>query len=271
LVSYYYLKYKNAKELEEIFAFVKVNKMNIFLDSGAFSFMAKKSDIDYTKFTLEYIEFIRKWYDYIYCYAEMDIDLVVGYREVLKLRKLFTPDIRPKLLPVFHPETRIFKDWENDCDEFDFLALGSKGSTTSAKSLQYYKRMVGYAYKHSKRVHGFALINQEILKSFPFFSADSASWLSVNMYGRMFVFDSKDNKLKSESYRDKEFVLKHFKKLMQQHPALMDMYLDSINSATNNNRLSCTTRLILSGGAYMDLEEYLTKLWEKRGIQKYNF
>jgi len=44
----------------------------------------------YAKFTKDYANFIEKYYDQIYCYAELDIDTVLGFDKVLELRKIFT-------------------------------------------------------------------------------------------------------------------------------------------------------------------------------------
>ena len=266
LFSYYYLKGKDKAFIEDIFGFCLNNGIKIFLDSGAFSFMLNK-DQDHSMnffrgFAQEYITFIQEYYKYIFCYAELDVDLVIGYMNVLYLRKLFPKEILGKMLPVFHPETRTFNDWKKDCSEFEYLALGSTGDVTSAKSFSYYAKFLGHSHKNGNRVHGFALINQLVLKTFPFYSADSSSWTSGNIYGNFPIFDIKKGKITSGKYNNFTDIAKYIPYLLQNCPNFLKLY----NQNNAPKSIMHVSRLIIGASAYMELEKYLTKLWTAKGV-----
>ena len=83
LMSYFYLK----KNTENFLTILRKSEL-ILIDSGAHSFQKGKK-VDWTRYTEEYAEWIlQNDEDKILGYFEMDVDNIIGYDEVLKLRKI---------------------------------------------------------------------------------------------------------------------------------------------------------------------------------------
>lgn len=79
LETYYYLQ--NNKEFPRLIG----NFQNFLLDSGAFTFMSGAGVVDFDKYVEGYAAFIKKWN--VKNFFELDIDSVVGIREVERLRE----------------------------------------------------------------------------------------------------------------------------------------------------------------------------------------
>jgi hypothetical protein len=270
LISYFYWKDVKPPELLDFFKEMQSKGVTIFLDSGAFTFInqqrknkqlvAKDKLTEYFfQFTNDYIGFIKQYYNYIAGYAEMDVDTVIGFQKVLALRNLFPQEILPKLIPVYHPETRTMEDWKHDCNNYPFVALGSK---TGSTEMSYYKTMTKYPYQNGNKVHGFALVNQTILKKYPFYSADSSSWMSCSRYGQLMVFDKALGRLVQFHYRNREKILKYLPTIMKYVPNFKEMY----EREGVQGRISRIERLKVTASSYKELEEYLTRVWERKGI-----
>lgn len=79
LETYYYLQ--NNKEFPRLIG----NFQNFLLDSGAFTFMSGAGVVNFDKYVEGYAAFIKKWN--VKNFFELDIDSVVGIREVERLRE----------------------------------------------------------------------------------------------------------------------------------------------------------------------------------------
>ena len=85
LGSYFYLRKSNTEYLN----YVKNYAFDFILDSGAFSMLNTNKSLDnfikdLDKYVNDYIEFINK--NDIKHYIELDIDSLIGYEEVKKIR-----------------------------------------------------------------------------------------------------------------------------------------------------------------------------------------
>lgn len=98
LMSFFYLEKSAEEKAFEILQ--KLNKEDRFiLDSGAFTlFTSTKLNVDFDAYLDRYIDFINK-YD-IKRFIELDIDSVVGYKKVLKMRKKLEEKTGKKCKPV---------------------------------------------------------------------------------------------------------------------------------------------------------------------------
>ncbi len=154
---------------------------DLLLDSGAFSYMGQHNNgevkIDWDKYIEDYANFINK-YDIKY-FFELDIDIIVGLKEVERLRKKLEDLTGKKPIVVWH-ESRGVDYWKWMVKNYNYIAIGSlvkktKGYKNNYKAL---KSLVEYANKHNVKVHGLGFTRKEILH-IPFYSVDSTSWAGV--------------------------------------------------------------------------------------------
>lgn len=168
---------------------------NYILDSGAFTFiMAKRKNkdlkIDINYFTDCYIDFINT-YD-IKLFFEMDVDVVVGYDKVLKLREKIESKTGKRCIPVFH-KNRGLKDWKDMINEYDYAAIGIAGKDFSFNNHEVFKKFVMDAAYKGCKIHGLGITGMTVLDKVPFYSVDSSSWTIGNRYKYIFYF--KDGKI----------------------------------------------------------------------------
>ena len=194
-------KVKESKFILESFYSIKewqipiIKKCNLFLlDSGAFSFMGnarkgvKVNDEYFNDYLEKYINFINK-YDIKY-FFELDIDVVIGYEKTLKLRKRLEEGTGKKCIPVFH-KNRGIKEWEKMCREYDYVAIGTSGKNDSKwtrKHPEVIAKMLQIAKDNNCKVHGLGFTSLKGIKKLHFYSVDSTSWKSGNMFGSLYVF-----------------------------------------------------------------------------------
>lgn len=100
------------------------------------------------------------------------------------------------------------------------------------------------------KVHGFAVTNWKAMTSFPWYSVDSATWAKVSGMGGTMVWNSKKGRLTTVKYKAKKKMLRYG-------------HVDWIDSSLN---LKHVNRLSASAQAYGIAEEYLSRLWTKKGI-----
>jgi hypothetical protein len=161
---------------------------NFMLDSGAFTFFTSKP-----KFV--------QWEDYVERYAayinannidhffELDIDLLVGYGEVLKLRAKLEKLTNKQAIPVWH-KSRGKENFVRMCQEYNYVAIGgivTKGITKD--QYKYFPLFIDTAHKYGAKIHGLGFTNLEGLKKYHFDSVDSTAWVSGNRFGSIYKFN----------------------------------------------------------------------------------
>jgi hypothetical protein len=177
LESFAYMK-KHIKDIDLL-----VNN-NFLLDSGAFTFIGKKkNNIDWEKYTDEYIEFINKYN--IDLYFELDIYSVVGLEETERLRKKIEDKTKKKSIPVWHIFLGI-EYYKKLCEEYKYIAIGASGrhdSKWTRTNPEKLKTLVLYAKNKKVKVHGLGYTVLKQLKLIPFHSVDSTTWLNAGKFG----------------------------------------------------------------------------------------
>lgn len=173
LMSFFYID-KNLNE-EMLTIIQQKNKDDCFLlDSGAFTlFSSGKTDVDFEGYLDKYIEFINK-YD-IKRFIELDIDVIIGYEEVLKMRKRLEDETGKKCVPVWH-KSRGLEAYKEIVRDYDYICIGGLGNK-EIKQNEYpqIKKMVQYANNHNTNVHGLAFTRKDA-HEYGFYSVDSSSW-----------------------------------------------------------------------------------------------
>lgn len=177
LMSYWYIQ-KNTEWAEK----VRDASEEILIDSGAHSFQfgAKTSFEDYTN---EYAKFIQEFdRPNVIGYFEMDIDNVIGYENVLKLRKILE-NVSDKIIPVWHPNRGI-EDFKKMCQDYSGKIVAITGFAGKEIRDDQYIIFLKYAKKYNCRVHCLGMTRKKVLDKVPFDYVDSSSWAQYAIYGR---------------------------------------------------------------------------------------
>lgn len=163
------------------------------LDSGAFTFMNdNKNHVNWDEYLESYINFINK-HDVKY-FFELDIDNVVGYDEVKRLRYKLERETKKKSIPVWH-KSRGIEEFKELCCKYDYIAIG--GIVTKELTPDDYpaiKRLVAYANNHNVKVHGLGFTPAHV-EQYGFYSTDSTTWNMISRFGKIYKFTGKSIKV----------------------------------------------------------------------------
>jgi hypothetical protein len=187
LWSYYHLTIINGKMPE-----VTNKKVELFLDSGAFSAWSQGKTIDIN----EYIDFIKEHKKVIDVYANLDVigDAQATWKNQVVMEKA---GLHP--LPVFHfgeDMKWLIKMLEKD---YDYIGLGGM-VPISTTNLYHWLDDLFTNYLTDKygipivKIHGFGLTSLRLMLRYPWYSVDSTSWVLTGRMGAIFVpkFRGKD-------------------------------------------------------------------------------
>lgn len=193
LESYWYLK-SNGKQTKQLMNWFLKAKM-FLLDSGAFTFMnCKNKKTDFDAYVDGYIKFINDW-DVKY-FFEMDLDALMPYSEVLKLRERIESGTGKRCIPVWH-KSRGREEWTKMCQEYDIVAIGGIASK-EIKPAEYgmVYEMCEEAKKYNCIVHGLGFLRLKLINEdkCPFDMVDGSGWQG-HMRGKTYKIE--DGKLNS--------------------------------------------------------------------------
>ena len=185
---------------------------NIMVDSGAHTFQhgnIANKDIDWYEYTRSYCEWIKQHdNDKVVGYFEMDIDNVIPYAEVLKLRAMLY-SVTDKIIPVWHKTLGIdeFKNMVNNTKSgiVAITGFGTKKSELDIRRDQY-NLFVNYAHAHGVKIHGLGLTRDAVLKKVHFDYVDSSSWKNSGNFGSIAKFNgtrivTRSNRNAKSNYR----------------------------------------------------------------------
>lgn len=179
--------------LESFFYFCNFQKPLIktadlfLLDSGAFTFMnGANGKVNWDDYISKYIAFINE--NDIEHYFELDIDAIVGYEEVKRMRARIESETGKKSIPVWH-KSRGIDEFKRLVKDYDYIAIGGF-AIKHIKQNEYpiIRKMVQYAYESGTKVHGLGFTPKEVTK-YKFYSVDSTTWLSCRRFGSLFKYD----------------------------------------------------------------------------------
>ena len=162
----------------------KKNKVNLFLDSGAFSAWSQGAEINIH----EYIAFIKKNKKYIDTYAVLDV--IGSAKKTLKNQRIMEKaGLSP--LPCFHygEDIKYLKRYLKD---YDYVALGGL-VPISTKDKKVWLDMVFSKHICKKngmpkvKVHGFGMTVLSLMLRYPWYSVDSTSWVVTGRMGGILI------------------------------------------------------------------------------------
>jgi hypothetical protein len=187
---------------------------NFLLDSGAFTYLnqRKSKNVDWQEYVVNYGNFVKK--HNVKFFFELDIDAIVGLKEVEKLRALLETTAHRKCIPVWH-KSRGLDYWKQMCRDYEYVAIGGI-VTREIKKTEYdvFLPLLRIARENNTKVHALGFTNLKLITKYPFYSVDSTSWLSGNMFGVAYLFDGTtiQKKLKKTGQRvkTKEVAIHNF-------------------------------------------------------------
>lgn len=175
------------------------NFEDFLLDSGAFTFIHNDKSCNFVEYQSKYINFINKYN--IKHFFELDIDKVIGYEEVKKLRHELEQKTEKKCIPVFHLE-RGLDEWKKLCAEYDYVAIGTINQYN--KRPEILRQLVAIANNYGTKVHGLGYTRLDKLQSMNFYSVDSTTWNNSSRFGEFHKFDG--NTIKKIKFKGKRLV-----------------------------------------------------------------
>lgn len=183
LESFYYIKDNN----DWIFK-MRTHFKDFLLDSGAFTFLnGNGGKCNWDLYVEKYAEFINK-HD-INLFFELDIDSIVGLKEVERLRLKLETLTNRKSIPVWH-KARGLDYWEQMCEKYDYVAVcGLVTKEIEKKDYAVFNTLLKIAKEHNCKVHALGFTNMEGMKKYKFYSVDSTAWLYGNRGGFLYQFN----------------------------------------------------------------------------------
>lgn len=152
-------------------------------DSGAFTFMqSSKHSVDWKTYADSYADFIVR--NGIDKYFELDVDSVIGYEQVKKLRNRLEMKTGRKCIPVWH-SNRGKEEFIQMCKEYDYVALGGLVGGAKEYSRQYWKYFpwfINTAHENGSKIHALGFTSIEGMHRYRFDSVDSTSWNAGNRF-----------------------------------------------------------------------------------------
>lgn len=163
---------------------------NFILDSGAFTYLNGASgNVNWEQYVNNYANFIIKYK--VKNFIELDIDPIVGIKEVERLRAKLEDKVGKQSIPVWH-KSRGKQYWLDMIKKYDYVAIGGI-VTREIKPSEYkfFHWLLAEAKKQNCKVHGLGFTNLKGLEEYDFYSVDSTSWLSGNRFGSIYKFNGK--------------------------------------------------------------------------------
>lgn len=165
---------------------------DFLLDSGAFTFSVNNSSINWNDYTERYAEYIRR--NKIEKFFELDIDSIIGYKQVLKLRADLERLTGRQPIPVWHV-SRGKDEFIRMCDEYPYVALGGyvagirSGDPKQQAYVKSYPWFIQQAHRRGAKIHGLGYTSLAGLKKHHFDSVDSTAWTTGNRFGYIYKFN----------------------------------------------------------------------------------
>ena len=160
------------------------------LDSGAFTMLqGNAGKVDLKSYIDQYVAYINK--HKVKKYFELDIDPIVGYDEVLRIRNYLYEKTGVQPIPVWH-KSRGLANFKQMCKDYDYVSIGGYvAHEFSKKEIEYFPQLIRYAHQHGAKIHGLGFTALKSLSRCHFDSVDSTAWVSGNRFGHVYKFNGR--------------------------------------------------------------------------------
>lgn len=175
----------------------------LFIDSGAYPAHSRGVELDID----EYIDYVNSIDEYVYCFAQVDKIPGVFRQPKTKEQLLEAPKIswdnylymkdkvksKEKLLPVFH-QGEDFKWLENMLNFTDedgpikYIGISPANDSSVQGKIQYIDKcfdIISHSPNPNVKTHAFGMTSLHVLEHYPFYSADSTSWILTGAMGNI--------------------------------------------------------------------------------------
>lgn len=179
------------------------NGAKLFIDSGAFSAhtLNKTVDVD------EYIDYLNVVDDYVYCFAQVD-HIPGKFRQPKTPQQLAeAPELswqnylymkdrvksKHKLLPIFHQGEdykwlKNMLDYTDNDGHIQYIGISPANDLTTQRKKVFINNCFDIISKSSNpnvKTHAFGMTSLDVLEMYPFYSADSTSWIMTGAMGNI--------------------------------------------------------------------------------------
>lgn len=190
LESYYYVR--QNKTIDRLLPYI--NKF--LLDSGAFTFLSNSetSKPDWDRYIEEYADYINS--RGIKLFFELDIDRVVGLREVERLRAKLERLTGLRPIPVWH-KNRGKEYWLRMIKEYPYVALGGIAIQEIRRNRfeTFFPWFINTAHESDVKIHGLGYTSLSGLRRYHFDSVDSTAWIHGNRGGYLYRFNAQKGEM----------------------------------------------------------------------------
>lgn len=160
------------------------NKVELFIDSGAYSALTQGVKIDIQ----EYIKFIQENEDVISIYSNLD---VIGDAEATWVNQLIMEKAGLNPIPCFHFGENI-KWLKLYLEKYDYIALGGMVGASNKALMDWLDPLWANHICNEEglpkiKIHGFGLTSLPLMVRYPWYSIDSTSWVVTGRMGGIFI------------------------------------------------------------------------------------
>lgn len=163
----------------------KVEKVDLFLDSGAFSAWTQNKVINID----EYIQFIKENEKVISVYSNLDVigDATATWQNQMIMEKA---GLHP--IPCYHYGDDIKWLKRILSKDYEYIALGGMVPITTNALIQWLDQLYHNFLTDEKgmpivKVHGFGLTSLRLILRYPWYSVDSTSWVVTGRMGSVYI------------------------------------------------------------------------------------
>lgn len=162
---------------------------DFLLDSGAFTFIANKSDkINFEDYLERYADFIVR--NNVKKFFELDIDSVVGYSKVKEYRTKLEKLTNRQVIPVWHKNRQI-DEYKRLCEEYSYIGIGGYViKELKPNDFNAFPAMLKIAHNNQCKVHCLGFTKLSDLKKYHFDSVDSTAWTTGNRFGYVYKYEN---------------------------------------------------------------------------------
>ena len=169
------LTYAQHKSYNKQLPRFKEMNFDIMFDSGGFSLWKKGINVN----ILDYCNYLKK--NDIQNYINLDV--VGNHKQTMSNQKIMESEgLKP--IPVFHLGSDINGLKEIVGSGYDYICLGGSVGRNRSVRIKFFEEIFSSFPTH--RFHGLGLTDETIVRSFPFYSVDSTTWLMAEKCRKIF-------------------------------------------------------------------------------------
>ncbi len=233
--------------------------MNLFLDSGAHSLyndrIRKAKDHlfyetdEFWKYVDDYCIFLKEHKDKFRVYVSVDV--IFNSEMTWKVQRYMEDVYKLNPLPAFHAQED-FKWLKKYMDNYEYIGLGGLGQgMTRGNWLANVGEPAWNLICNEKgiprvKIHGFAMTSPNLVIEFPYYSADSTSWMQFGKYGLLviprkkhgfFDYDIPPLIISVSTRKKRKDDIKNFDHLPKIEQTYVHEYLESIGLKMGSSKL----------------------------------